>query len=47
MTQIAFRFFMIPVREPGDAAGQLNAFLGSHKILNVDRRWVEEGTESF
>ena len=26
---------------------QLNAFLRSHKILSVDRRWVEQGASSF
>jgi superfamily II DNA helicase RecQ len=25
----------------------LNRFLGSHRVLSIDRRWVDQGTESF
>jgi superfamily II DNA helicase RecQ len=44
---MAFRFFVIPINQDSEAEAQLNAFLGSHKILNVDRRWVDQGTHSF
>ena len=42
-----FRFFVIPIQDSGDAEAQLNGFLGSHRVLSVDRRWVEQGGQSF
>jgi len=42
-----FRFFVVPIQDSGDAEAQLNAFLGSHRVLTVDRRWVEQGGQSF
>jgi superfamily II DNA helicase RecQ len=45
--KIAFRFFTVPVQDSGRAQEELNAFLCSHKILLVDRRWVEQGASSF
>jgi hypothetical protein len=44
---MAFRFFQVPVRESGVAEEELNRFLRSHRVLSVDRRWVDQGTESF
>jgi superfamily II DNA helicase RecQ len=44
---MAFRFFTIPINDPGTAATELNGFLRSHKVLSVDRRWVEQGAASF
>lgn len=41
------RFFTIPIQDSGEAEAQLNAFLGSHRVLGVDRRWVEQGSQSF
>ena len=29
------------------ASAELNGFLRSHRVLSVDRRWVDQGTESF
>jgi superfamily II DNA helicase RecQ len=43
---MAYRFFVVPIREEGSAA-ELNGFLRSHRVLAVDRRWVEQGSESF
>src|SRR5262249_6469813 len=31
---------MVPIQDSGRAQEELNAFLRSHKILSVDRRWV-------
>ena len=42
-----FKFFTVPVRDDGNAAEELNSFLLSHRILAVDRRWVDQGTDSF
>ncbi len=44
---MAYRFFVIPARDAGPAAAELNGFLGSHRILAVDRRWVDQGADSF
>lgn len=42
-----YRFFTVPIQDEGSAAEQLNGFLRSHKVLAVDRRWVEQGPSSF
>ena len=44
---MAFIFFTVPIQDSGRAQEELNAFLRSHKILSVDRRWVEQGASSF
>jgi hypothetical protein len=44
---MAFHIFTVPIQDDGRALEQLNAFLRSHKILSVDRRWVEQGAASF
>jgi superfamily II DNA helicase RecQ len=44
---MAFRFFTIPARVPEDAQDELNRFMKSHRILAVDRRWVDQGENSF
>jgi len=42
-----FRFFTVPVQSIAVAEAELNAFLGSHKVLAVDRQWVDQGANSF
>lgn len=42
-----FRFFLVPIHDQGEAAAALNAFLGSHRVLNVDRRWIDQGAGSL
>jgi superfamily II DNA helicase RecQ len=42
-----YRFFTIPIQDAGEAEAQLNAFLGSHRVLAVERRWVDQGSHSF
>ena len=44
---MAFEFFVIPARTSGSEAEDLNRFLRGHRVLTVDRRWVEQGWESF
>jgi hypothetical protein len=44
---MAYRFFVVPIRDDGSAAAELNGFLRSHRVLAVDRRWAEAGSESF
>jgi superfamily II DNA helicase RecQ len=42
-----YHIFIVPVHDDGSAIVELNGFLRSHKVLSVDRRWVDLGTESF
>jgi hypothetical protein len=44
---MAYRVFTRPVRDRGAAETELNGFLASHRVLSVDRRFVEEGERSF
>lgn len=44
---MAFQIFTIPIRDPAGSQDELNSFLQSHKILTVDRRWVDQGADSF
>ena len=44
---MSFKFFTIPIQNYGQAEEELNAFLLSHKVLAVDRRWVDQGANSF
>ena len=44
---MAYRFFTVPIRSPAEGETQLNAFLGSHRVLSIDCKWVESGTESL
>ncbi len=41
------RVFLVPARDEGTAQRELNGFLGSHRILAVDRRFVDQGENSF
>jgi hypothetical protein len=40
---MAYRVFTLPVHNRGAAETELNGFLASHRVLSVDRRFVEEG----
>jgi len=40
---MAYRVFTLAVRDPGVAETELNGFLASHRVLSVDRRFVEDG----
>ena len=44
---MAYRVFTLPVHDPGAAETELNGFLASHRVLSIDRRFVEEGERSF
>ena len=41
------RFFTIPIQDLAGPESELNGFLSSHKVLAIERRWVEIGTNSF
>ncbi len=42
-----YKFYCIPVRDDGTATVELNSFLCNHRVLTVERRWVDQGSESF
>ena len=44
---MAYRVFTIPIRDARTAEQELNGFLGSHRVLSVDLRWVDRGEDSF
>ncbi len=47
LERMKLRFFSIPVRHGKEAEDELNAFLGSHRIVAVDRRFVDCGLDSY
>ncbi|MDZ4848117.1 MAG: HRDC domain-containing protein [Pirellulaceae bacterium] len=44
---MGLRFFTIPIQDSAATQAELNGFLSSHKVLAIDRRWVDLGTNSF
>jgi superfamily II DNA helicase RecQ len=40
-------FFQIPTRDSAEAERELNQCLSTHRVLAVDRRWVDLGENSF
>jgi len=44
---MALKFFQVPIREFQAVEAELNAFLRAHRVLSVDRRWVDLGQDSF
>lgn len=40
-------FFLVPVADSNGVEFELNAFLVRHRVLSVDRRWVDQGRDSF
>ena len=41
------KFFHISSRDPATMEAELNAFLARHRVVTVERRFVECGAESF
>lgn len=39
-------FFIIPIHGGGEAAEEVNRFLASHRVLAVDRSFVQDGANS-
>lgn len=44
---MAFKFFVVPIHGSDGVEVELNAFLRNHKVLSLDRRWVDQGGNSF
>ena len=41
-----FRIFLIPVLYGEDATEELNAFVASHRVAHIERKWIDQGTQS-
>ncbi len=41
------KFIIVPIRQTELAENERNAFLSTHRVLNIDRRWVDVGFDSF
>jgi superfamily II DNA helicase RecQ len=41
------KFFTIPVSDPQAATDELNAFLGTHRVITVERQFVADGANSL
>jgi superfamily II DNA helicase RecQ len=41
-----YRTFFIPVRWPREAEAELNTFLAAHQIVEIERRWSDQGEHS-
>lgn len=41
-----FASFFIPVLYGDEATQELNAFIASHRIVHIERRWIDQGTQS-
>ncbi len=44
---MAYKLFTVSIHNSEPAEDKLNAFLRSHTVLSVERRWVDQGTMSF
>lgn len=44
---MAFRFFCIAALRSEAAEAKFNAFLRSHRVVEINRRWIEQGSNSF
>ncbi|MBM4094563.1 MAG: hypothetical protein FJ276_34935 [Planctomycetes bacterium] len=42
-----YKFIIVPICDLERAEAHLNAFLKSHRILSLTRRWVDQGQSSF
>jgi superfamily II DNA helicase RecQ len=43
---VPFRVFVIPVLFADAATEELNSFLASHRIVQIERRWMDQGNQS-
>ena len=42
-----YRTFLIPIRDAVSAERELNDFMRSHRVLAVDRQWIDQGLNSL
>lgn len=41
------KFFIVPVLDAAPAEAEINAFLARHRVVAIDRRWVDQGSSSL
>jgi superfamily II DNA helicase RecQ len=41
-----FRIFLIPVLYSDEATEKLNAFIAGHRVAHIERKWIDQGTQS-
>ncbi len=41
-----FRIFLVPILYGDDSTDELNAFIASHRVVHIERRWIEQGNQS-
>jgi superfamily II DNA helicase RecQ len=41
-----FRIFLIPVLYSDEATEELNTFIASHRVAHIERKWIDQGTQS-
>ena len=41
------KFFIVPASGSQEAEEELNSFLARHRIVGIDRRWIDLGASSF
>ena len=44
---MSFKFFYVPSRNPVSTEAELNSFLSSHRVVTIERKFVENGADSF
>jgi hypothetical protein len=44
---MGLKFFHISSRPPDSIEAELNVFLARHRVVTVERRFVEDGADSF
>jgi superfamily II DNA helicase RecQ len=44
--RVPFRVFVIPLLYADAATEELNSFLASHRIVQIERRWMDQGNQS-
>src|SRR4051812_37059986 len=42
-----YQIFRVSLSAPAAAQVELNGFMRSHRVLSVERRWVEQGEGSY
>lgn len=44
---MSLKFFTIPIQDLASSEGELNSFMANHRVLSVDRHFVDHGASSF
>jgi hypothetical protein len=44
---MALKFFIVPAFDPTAAEVEINAFIGRHRVVTIERRLVDQGSGSF